>query len=227
MKVLFSLMLAANLIFFAAMQWGTVLFSPPALEQAEPELNPQKIALLSEMPAALPVVTAPSRVIAASSVIPSVVSTACMEWGEFSADNLPAAQKELAAQRIPFNQRLIEHSSEYWVYIPPLKNTLKRDQKVAELKAAGISSYAVVQDAGEWEHAISLGTFNSPTLAQQFADSLPKNIAFKIGEYRPAYQTTVLLLNDLDAAALAKLTELQKQFAKSSLNNIACGKTSL
>lgn len=235
-KVLLWIMLVANVVFFAMMQWGTVLFAPPALEQAEPEFNPQKIALQSELP---PPAHAPSHVLAASSVstlsavsnvsavpVASAVAAtnhlACMEWGEFTADDLALVEKELGQLHAPFSPRAMQHASEYWVYIPPVKNKAKLNQKIAELKAAGISDYAVVLAAGEWEQAISLGTFNSQQDAKAFAATLRKITPVKVGEYHPAYQTTMLILNGLDGATLAKLTELQKHYPTSSLNNLVC-----
>ncbi|MDD2775076.1 MAG: SPOR domain-containing protein [Gallionella sp.] len=235
-KVLLWIMLVANVVFFAVMQWGAVLFTTPELEQAEPELNPQKIALQSELPPPVSTssvmtasgISSTAEVIAASAITPAMssVSTtnhlACMEWGEFSADDLTLAQKELAELHPAFTLRTIQYGSEYWVYIPPTKNKNKLSQRVAELDAAGITDYAVVSAAGEWEHAISLGTFNSKQEAQKFAASIRKISPLKIGEYRPAYQTTMLRLNDLDGATLAKLTELQKHYPKTSLNNLDC-----
>lgn len=232
MKALLWIMLVANGVFFALMQWGTVLFAPPALEQAEPELHPQKIALQSELPARAPVLAASS--IAAISAIPNTSTVpatsavaptnhlACMEWGEFTADDITLAEKELNQLHVPFSQRAIQHSSEYWVYIPPVKNKTKLNQKIAELKAAGIKDYAVVLAAGEWEQAISLGTFNSLQDAKAFAAKIRKVATIKVGEYQPAYQTTMLVLNGLDGATLAKLTELQKRHPQSSLNNLVC-----
>lgn len=232
MKALLWIMLVANGVFFALMQWGSVLFAPPALEQAEPELHPQKIALQSELPAPSPVLAASS--IAAISAIPNTSTVpatsavaptnhlACMEWGEFSADDITLAEKELNQLHVPFSQRAIQHNSEYWVYIPPVKNKAKLNQKIAELKAAGIKDYAVVLAAGEWEQAISLGTFNSLQDAKAFAAKIRKIATIKVGEYQPAYQTTMLILNGLDGATLAKLTELQKRHPQSSLNNLVC-----
>lgn len=235
-KVLLWIMLVANGVFFAVMQWGAVLFTAPVLEQAEPELNPQKIALQSELPpplSAVPVMAASSilstsEVIAASAITPAMSSVAatnhlaCMEWGEFSADDLTLAQKELTELHPLFTQRTIDYASEYWVYIPPPKNKAKLNQKIAELNAAGITDYAVVQDEGKWQHAIALGTFNSKPEAQKRAVTLRKIGAIKVGEYRPAYQTTMLILDGLNGATLAKLTELQKHYPQTSLNNLTC-----
>jgi hypothetical protein len=235
MKVVFWIMLVANLVFFAVMQWGSHWFAPPALEQAEPELNPQKITLQKLVrPTIVSAVAASSVVsseVAATSAVNSAVSQvppaphlACMEWAEFSAADLPQAQKSLEPLHLtpPPGQRTIQYRSQYWAYIPPPKNAAKLKQRLAELKSAGVSEYAVVQEAGAWQYAISLGTFDSQENAQAFASFLHKLPNIKVGEYRPARQTTALVFNGLDGATLAKLTELQKQFPTSTLNNLPC-----
>jgi hypothetical protein len=233
MKAVFWIMLVANLVFFAIMQWGSHWFAPPALEQAEPELNPQKIVLQKLLRPAVPTIAASevatssvlanSTVVATSAVTP-VNTLACMEWAEFSAANLTFAQSAVAELHLttPATQRKIEYSGEYWVYLPPLKNQAKVKQKLAELKKLGLTDFRVVEEIGQWERAISLGTFDSLDKAKAFSASLPKVVGLNIGEYRSPRQTTVLVLNALDGATLAKLTELQKRFPQSNLNNISC-----
>lgn len=224
MKIWFWMLLVANGAFFGVMQWGAHWFAPPVAEQALPELNPQKIALQKLLrPVSSGSAVAASGVLAvAASQTPPVQPLVCMEWAAFSADTLPQAQSSVAQLHLttPIGQRSIEYSSEYWVYIPPLKNAVKIKQKLAELTAAGLSG--VVEEAGQWQRAISLGTFPSKDSAQAFANQHRKVGNLKVGEYRPAYQTSVLLLNNLESASVAKLIELQKQFPDSQLNQISC-----
>lgn len=241
MKVVLWIMLVANLVFFAVMQWGSHWFAPPALEQAEPELNPQRIALQrTSPPPTAPAVVASSvpvsavaSAVAASSAVASAVPKvdtaannrlACMEWAAFSSADLIQAQKDLALLSLstPVIPRTINHNNTYWAYIPPLKAPAKLKQKLAELNAAGLKEYALVQEAGAWENAISLGIFNTQASAQNFVATLRKVTGVKVGEYRPAYQETALTLNDLDGITVAKLTELQKRFPQSNLNAIPC-----
>lgn len=242
MKIVFWIMLVANLVFFAVMQWGSHWFAPPALEQAEAELNPQRIALqrpvaplstpsaASSVPvSAVASAVAPSSAVAPASATPKVDTAAnnrlaCMEWAAFSSADLIQAQKELALLSLstPATPRTINHSNTYWAYIPPLKVPAKLKQKLAELNAAGLKEYALVQEAGAWENAISLGIFNTQASAQNFVATLHKVAGVKVGEYRPAYQETALILNDLDGVTVAKLTELQKRFPQSNLNTLPC-----
>ncbi len=211
MKALFWIMLIANMAFFGIMHWGAQWFAPPTAEQALPELNPQKIALQKLLrPVSMPAAT--------SSVAPALQ---CIEWAEFSAATLPQAQSSIAQLPVIPTLRTIEYSSEYWVYIPPIKNPAKMKQKLAELTAAGLNG-VVETTAGQWQRAISLGTFPNKDLAQAFATEHHNISNLKVGEYRPAYQTSVLQLNNLDSTNVAKLTELQKQFPDSQLNPVSC-----
>jgi len=103
------------------------------------------------------------------------------------------------------------------VYIPPLKNRAAVNRKVGELKALGISEYFIVQSAGRWRNAISLGVFKTREAAQNFLNLLrTKGVhTAKVGERASKLKATIFRLNRIDAATEAKLTALQKDFAGS------------
>ena len=224
-RVWFWILLISNVAFFAVMQWGGHWFAAPMPSAIEAELNPQKITLQRWSSAAMSVDASDVAAMSAVSAVSTVSATlACMEWAEFSAVDLPKAQQSLATLQLstPIAQRSIEYSSEYWVYLPPIKKVAKLEQKLAELKAAKVEDFRLIETEGSWKGALSLGTFSSLQVAQAYADTLRKVSGIKVGEYRPARQTTVLVLNHLDGATLAKLTQLQKEFPQSNLNAISC-----
>lgn len=224
-RVWFWILLVSNVAFFVAMQWGGHWFAPPVSGGVEVELNPQKITPQRWSSAVMPVDASDVAVVSAVSAVSAVApALACMEWAEFTATDLPKAQQGLAGLPVstPVAQRTIEYSSEYWVYLPPIKKVAKLEQKLAELKAAKVDDFRLIEADGAWKGALSLGTFSSLQVAQAYADTLRKVSGIKVGEYRPAHQTTVLVLNHLDGATLAKLTQLQKEFPQSSLNSIPC-----
>lgn len=224
-RVWFWVLLMSNVVLFVAMQWGSHWFAPPVSVGVEVELNPQKITPHRWSSAVMPVdasdVMTASAVSAVSGVMPAL---ACMEWAEFTAADLPKAQQGLGALQLstPAATRNIEYSSEYWVYLPPINKVAKLEQKLAELKAARVDDFRLVEAEGPWKGALSLGTFSSLQVAQAYADTLRKVSGIKVGEFRPARQTTVLVLNHLNGATLAKLTQLQKEFPQSSLNTVPC-----
>lgn len=221
-RVWFWILLISNVAFFVAMQWGSHWFAAPVAGGAEVELNPQKIA-----PQRWSSAVDASDVVAASAVsgVSGVPPTsACMEWAEFTAADLPRAQQGLGTLQLgtPATVRNIEYSSEYWVYLPPMNKVAKLEQKLAELKAARVDDFRLIEADGPWKGALSLGTFSSLQVAQAYADTLRKVPGIKVGEFRPARQATVLVLHHLDGATLAKLTQLQKEFPQSNLNAIPC-----
>ncbi len=247
MKVLFWILLLINVIFFAVMQWGSVLFDDGQTYQAQPPLREGSILLL-KTPQSMPALaqSAPVHITtldaasaavhiaipdaASAPIITRPVNTVCMEWGDFSGADFERASKALASLQLEskLSQRQIEHTIGYWVYIPPLKDKAATNQKVAQLKARGVKEYFVVQDAGPWLNAISLGVFKTQEAAQNFLNELhTKNVrSAQVGERASKLKATIFVLNELDDATVIKLTTMQKDFAGSELKNISCASNS-
>ncbi len=229
MKILVWVLLLGNVIFFAVMQWGGSLFGDDQTVQVQPALHEEKIRMLDQ-PHSAPAPALPaSAVTAASAPAPAPAkmnNTACLEWGEFSGTDLARAGNALTNLQLgdKLSQRQIEHTIGYWVYIAPLKDKFSVNQKIAQLKGRGIAEYFVVQDAGPWFNAISLGVFKTQDAAQRFTENLrAKNVhSAQIGERAGKFKTTIFVLNGLDAATSGKLTSLQKDFAGSELKNTPC-----
>ncbi len=231
MKALFWILLVANVILFAVMQWGGALLGDGQVAQGQPPLHEEKIRLL-DLPqsAPVPVQSAPvpvAAVVAASApAVAKPANTVCMEWSDFSGADLARAGNALASLQLgdKLGQRQVEHNIGFWVYIPPLKDKAAVNQKVAQLKARGVAEYFVVQEAGQWLNAISLGVFKTQEAAQKFTESLrAKDVrTAQIGERASKLKATVFVLNGLDAATSSKLTALQKDFAGSELKSIPC-----
>lgn len=229
MRILVWILLLGNVIFFAVMQWGGALFGDGQAVQAQPALHEEKIRLLDQ-PKSAPVPTQPVAAsavpvaLAAAPVKPN--NTACMEWGEFSGTDLARANNVLANLQLGdrLGQRQIEHSIGYWVYIAPLKDKAAVNQKVAQLKGRGIAEYFVVQEAGPWFNAISLGVFKTQDAAQKFTETLrAKDVhSAQVGERAGKFKATVFVLNGLDAPTGGKLTALQKDFAGTELKTVPC-----
>lgn len=229
MKVLFGILLVVNLLVFALLQAGGWQDNGVA---AQPALNEAKLHLLNAPPQ-----TSASAVAPSSAVLPAVPladktapaeknSALCMEWSDFSGADLKRASAALAELHLgaKLSQRPVEYNIGYWVYIPPLKDKASIAQKIAQLKARGIDEYFVLQEAGEYQHAISLGVFKTEEAAQKFLETLlAKEIrSARIGERASKLKATVFVLNELDAASADKLTVLQKDFPASELKKVAC-----
>ena len=219
MKWLFWLLLLASLVFFALMQWGGVLTGNSGNMQPQPPLNAEKIRLLKALPAMQTPASSPS-------VTPTAAQAACMEWGEFSGSDLTRATEAMEKLKLGdgLTQRQVEHSSGYWVYIPPLKTRADADKKVAQLKALGVEEHFIVQEAGKWHHAISLGIFKTEDAAQKFLESIKgKGVKSAVmGERMSKLMLTVFVLKNPDTETATKVVELQKEFPGSELKATAC-----
>ena len=230
MRVLFWILLSANVIFFAMMQWGGRLATDDQAVPAQPALHEEKISLLT-VPQSNPVAALPASAPAAAPVAePKQLAvkpdTLCMEWGDFSGADLARATTVLSAMQLgdKLSQRQIEYNIGYWVYIPPVKDKAAMVQKLAQLKARGVNEHFVVQEAGPWLNAISLGVFKTQETAQKFFDELrTKGVrSAQVGERASKLKATIFVLNGLDAATGAGLAERQKNFAGSELKKIPC-----
>lgn len=241
MRVLFWLVLVANLLFFGYMQWGSALLRGEDGLQAQPPLNPDKIKLLSvpaSAVAAAPVAASQAAALPSPAASPQAASRpqanapavaangACMEWGEFSGDDLARATAALAAMKLgsQLAQHEVEYDSGYWVYLPPQGNRAKAERKVAQLKALGVADYFIVQEPGKWQNAVSLGVFKTQAAAQKFLDGIQQKgvKSAVVGERQAKLKFTVFTFSNPDAALTARVVALQKDFPDSELKAAAC-----
>jgi len=225
--------------------------APPA--PAVPDPVPAKAPVIAPVPVKTPVVaSAPVHApIAASSPVsvkeaasapataptmaPALASSpageqsselACLEWGEFSGQDLTRAKTALSALQLGdrLNQYQFEHDIGYWVYIPPLPNKAAVNRKIGELKARGVKEFFVVQDAGQWRNAISLGVFKTREAAQKFLDDLrAKGVrTARFGQRSSKFNVTIFRLNGINIMTEVKLAAIQKEFAGSELKRVPC-----
>lgn len=223
MKWLFWLLLLACMVFFAFMRWGAALLDDGANMQLQPPLNEEKIRLLKSPPNPQPYLAAQAPV---SSPAATASQSTCMEWGEFSGGDLARAAAALDGLALGSKvaQRQVEHASGYWVYIPPRPNRSETDKKVSQIKSLGIEEYFIVQEAGKWQNAISLGIFKTEDAAQKFLDKLrEKGVkSATVGARASKLVLTVFALKNPDAESVAKMVELQGEFPGSELKAVAC-----
>jgi hypothetical protein len=222
-RVLFWVLLVANIGFLSAMQWGGQLWGESVV--AQPELNAEKMRLLD-----------------AEKIIPTVGGTGptgdqeslpdnfiCLEWGEFSDEELKLVNSAMSDLSLEgkLSKREVEYEIKYWVFIPPLKDKAATSEKISQLKERDVSEYFIVQEAGIWQNAISLGVFKTQEAAQSFLTALrAKGVrSAQVGERGSKLKINILRFNEVDTATEAKLTELQRNFTGSELNSVQCGLT--
>jgi hypothetical protein len=234
MRILFWLLLLANVMLFSYVRWGDALTGTQVDLQVQPPLNADKIKVVSA-PLAAPQAATPSPAPAAAAPVPLVAVTqsspadtpaACMEWGEFSGDDLTRVTTALATMQLgdQLTQHEVEQDTGYWVYMPPQRNHARTEKKVAELKALGVSDYFIVQDAGKWHNAISLGVFKTRQAAQNYLDGLNKRgvRSARVGQRQAKLKFTVFVFRNPDSALTARIAALQKGFPDSELKAAPC-----
>lgn len=245
---IFGLLVLANAVFFAVMQWGGELMVDANNPPVQAELNADKLKLMSVPansapasavaevnPVAVSAVSAASPVVAASVPAPALhaatelaqpAKLACMEWGEFSGGDLQRAEKALAALKLEkhLKTRTVEYDNAYWVYIPPLKKHTLVEKKVAQLKSLDVD-YFVIQEPGAWQNAISLGVFKTQEAAKKYLEELHVRgvKSGKVGSRASKLKFTIFVLNRLDSAMSSQVTALHKDFVDSELKTISCG----
>jgi len=221
MKKFFWAVLSLNLAFFAVMYWGALLRTPDLAMQPQPPLNPEKITLLS----------ADATLASAVPGLPTQVNLTegpvCLEWGEFNATARTSAARALAGLKLgaALQERQVEQSIGYWVYLPPQKDKAGVARKVAQLKARGVKEYFVVQEAGVWQNAISLGIFKTPEAAQGFLQELRnKDVnSAQMGERQSNIRVTIFHIAEPAPAVVEKLNALQKRFSGTTIKRLSCG----
>lgn len=213
MRLLFLLLLLVNLGFFA---YHRFLDEPAdaAAQIATLQVNPEKIRT---------VVADVSSVAAAA---PAPPPAACVEWGFFGGPDVARADGALAALALPAEslQRRVTDIDGYWVHMPVMKTKPEVDRKLGELKALGITDFYVVQDAGPWRNAVSLGLFKSEDAANAELERLrQRGVRSAVVTRREKFLKQVsYFVREPSAATIARITELQKDFPAAELKAVSC-----
>jgi len=227
MRTFFLLLVLANLAFFV---YGRVVLEGGATESRIPELQIEadrvKLVTAGERaPAEKPRVSA-KAVPPAAPKTATAAPVACVEWGNFAGPGVARAEAALAQLDLASGQveRVVIDAGGYWVHIPPLKTKGEADRKVRELIDFGVTEFFVVQDAGPWRNAISLGIFRTEEGAQTFLAGLRKRgVRSAIVARRENFLKQVAFyLREPSEAAVAQLTIIQQEFPGSEIKAGPC-----
>ena len=223
MRVVFLLLLAANLAFFA---WARFLAPPdPAVDRAPlaRQLEPQRLRIvpereLAQLPAPAPEKPEPKPVAPPAEPTP----VACVEWGSFSpADASRAAQRlEPLALGARLAQYRGEETASWWVHMPPQGNRAGALKKAAELKQLGVSDYFILQDAGALRWSLSLGVFSTEDAARAHLEALrDKGVrSAVIGRRETRVPKVWFQVREVDAPLQARLAAVAREFEGATLH---------
>jgi hypothetical protein len=207
MRLLFLLLLLANVALFSY-EWVT----------AGPEAGESRVRILEITPERIRPLRRGTK--------PAAAVAACLEWGAFTGADI--ARIEAAIEKLELPQppvrRALPEASGYWVYMPPLKTKADVAKKIGELMTLGVTEFVVVEDAGQWNNAISLGIFKTEEAAENFLAELRKQgVRTAIVERREdLLKQMALTVRDPDKATVAKLTAARRQFPGTEIRAVAC-----
>ena len=227
MRAFFLLLVLVNLVYFGyahvALEGGGVESRIPQLEVAAERVKLLKAT--ERAPADKPQV--PGKALPpAPPKTATVAPAACLEWGIFSGPGVARAERALASLELPEGQveRTVTDAGGYWVYMPPLKNKPEVDRKVRELRDLGVTEFFVVQDAGQWRNAISLGIFRTDEAAQTFLAGLKqRGVRSAIVTRRENFLKQVTFyVREPGVATVARLTLIQQEFPGSEMKAGPC-----
>jgi hypothetical protein len=227
MRAFFLLLVLVNLAYFA---YGRVVLEGGGAEGRISQLQvaAERIKLINatqQVPAdkpQLPVKALP----AAPSKTATAAPAACLEWGIFAGPGVARAERALASLELPEGQveRTVTDAGGYWVYVPPLKNKSEVDRRVRELRNLGITEFFVVQDAGQWRNAISLGIFRTDEAAQAFRAGLKQRglRSASVTRRENFLRQVAFYVREPSEATVARLTAMQQEFPESEMKAGPC-----
>ena len=161
MRTVFLVLLFVNAIFLAWTYYSRSIGSQGERMIAQ-QLDPEKIRLVSRDEA--------ERL--ARARLPG-----CVEWGPIAPADAARAEEALNGI-IPgakLEQVTRSESSGWWVYVPPLASRQAANQRVAELRRAGITDLFVIPDDAKLRNAISLGVFRNEDSAKSHFEAVRKH----------------------------------------------------
>lgn len=214
MRIFFLLLLLANAGFFAYHHYLGETDEAAAQIQLL-QISPEKLNPVT-------VVMAPPSAVSAGQSSPA----ACLEWGAFAGPDVARADAAFVTLALAADatQRRVTDVDGYWVHMAPLKTKADVDRKVGELKALGVTEFFVVQDAGQWRNAVSLGLYKNEDAANAELERLRQNgVRSALVTRREKFLKQVAyFVREPSAATIAKLTELKRDFPAAEIKAVGC-----
>ncbi len=241
MRLFFLLLILLNIALFAYFNTDVIVPKPVVVNK---ELNADMVRLLAEKD----LIALTKKATNAVSNKLTQADSGCYQWGDFSSNNLSAAQMilvELGLQSDVKKGSIQKQARRFWVYYPPLKTAALAQQKAGEIKALGIDELYIVQDL-KWRNAISFGLFTEEAhaiallkwlktkgvnnakktlrtqekaLASLLVKGVSEGAALQLYKMQPEFVgTRIILLHD----ALYRDNKMQPEFVGTRIRPAAC-----
>jgi cell division septation protein DedD len=186
---------------------------------ASPEATAVSVVPVSET---MPHATLPAPVIPAPEPV-TEARLACVEWGNFNDTELGVA-KRWSQEHLPHvavDTRRADGKSNWMVLIPPQPTAAAAQATASQLSKRGIKDFFVIQEPGQYQHAISLGVFRTEEAAHKLADALQGQgvRGAKVVTRNSTTTKSWLVLHDLPARDRQTLQDARSLFAKQTVRD--------
>lgn len=237
MRVLVLLLLLANAILYGYFQFVEAQRVTTAVHF--PELQPQKVTLLTEQslanipatPTVAATQTTPTTQVAGEASteagvdLTGTATSVCYEWGSFNSTGQARAENLLKTRKVDYEIIPADPAQNvrYWVYIPPRKSYKAAQNRVNQLKNLGINDSFVITDA-RWRNAISLGLFRDEALADSLLQSTKeKNIPdVAIATRNEEGNQVYFMIRNLPDNVREEIGTRKTEFSSSDIKTAAC-----
>lgn len=214
MRLLFLILLVANLIGFAYIRYAESRAGVDA-QIALLQISPEKMKLLK--------LRGKDKAAAALPSSPPPPALACLVWGSFAAED--AARAAAALARLDLGDKLSQRKvgdAGWWVYLPPFKTKAEADRKASEVKALGIDDLYVVAENSQWRFALALGTFKTEEAANNYLAKLRQKGLRSAAVGPRGTMSSIFVIRDPGDAIAAKIAGLTADFPNVQLKVTAC-----
>ena len=216
MRIVVLLLLVANLTLL-----GYTLLDTGGGGEAmrlQQQIQPEKIKLLT-----------PQEVAALGPAKVAALADVCVEFGPLSDAERARVLGELEPMGLGrlLTQRRVELDNAYSVNIPAFPSRAAAESRAGELRRQGVNDVNVV-DAGRGLYSVSLGVFRTEQAALAHADALTKQGVkpVRVQARLQALTQTLLVVRDPQQPVVARLRELQTQYAGTDIKVGACAAAS-
>ncbi len=217
-RFFFFVLLIANIAFGAYLY---VSATKPS-GSAPIEVNRDAVKVISITDSA----RAQKEAIEAKTLVQSLVTAQCMQL-TVRPNDATRAQTAFAALQLGdrLTSKNIEEFTRFAIALPIQRDRKTADTLVANLKKANVKDLLVMTD-----HSISLGLFSSDEAAKRVVSELEIKIpalikGITITAKTPVTKETLFAIRDPDAALIAKVAVMQRDFETSVLKGVECPNT--
>jgi len=166
----------------------------------------------------------PQQVAALGPTKVAALADVCVEWGPFGDADRARAQANLEPLGLGrlMSQRQVAVDGAYWVNLGAMASRGAADRRATELRGQGVADISVV-DFGRGQFTVSLGVFRTEAAANTRAEALAaRGVLGTHVDPRQGALQSMIVVRDPPQAVVARLKELQAQYAGSDLKVGPC-----